>query len=55
MPHFQGQLEPVQASHDWVRAAPSATPGMTRWLDETTTAIKNAIEDYKEDRQKIGS
>jgi limonene 1,2-monooxygenase len=55
MPHFQGQLGPVQASHDWVRAAPSATPGMTRWVDATTTAIKSAIEDYKGDRQKIGS
>ena len=51
MPHFQGQLEPLQASHDWVRAAPSATPGVTRWLDATTTAIKNEIERYRRERE----
>jgi len=52
MPHFQGQLEPLQASHDWVREAPSASPGMTRWVDATSTAIKNAIEQYREERQE---
>jgi limonene 1,2-monooxygenase len=52
MPHFQGQLEPLQASHDWVREAPSATPGLTRWVDATSTAIKNAIEQYREERQE---
>jgi len=51
MPHFQGQLEPLQASHDWVRAAPSATPGVTRWLDATTTAIRNEIERYRRERE----
>lgn len=52
MPHFQGQLEPLRASHDWVREAPSATPGLTRWVDATSTAIKNAIEQYREERQE---
>ena len=52
MPHFQGQLAPVQASHDWVREAPSATPGMTRWVDETTSAIQHAISEYKEERAR---
>ena len=51
MPHFQGQVAPLQASHDWVREAPSATPGMTRWLDATTTAIRRAIDEYKEERE----
>ena len=52
MPHFRGQLEPLQASHDWVREAPSATPGLTRWVDATSTAIKNAIEQYREEREE---
>jgi limonene 1,2-monooxygenase len=53
MPHFQGQLGSLQESHDWVRQAPSATPGMTRWLDATTTAIKKAIDEYREERQAL--
>lgn len=55
MPHFKGQLASLQSSHDWVRQAPSATPGMTRWLDATTTAIKRAIDEYKEERQTLGT
>jgi limonene 1,2-monooxygenase len=50
MPHFQGQVESLQSSHDWVRQAPSATPGVTRWLDATNTAIRRAIDEYKEER-----
>jgi limonene 1,2-monooxygenase len=53
MPHFQGQLGSLQESHDWVRAAPSATPGVTRWLDATNTAIRNAIDEYREERQRL--
>ena len=53
MPHFQGQLGSLQESHDWVREAPSATPGVTRWLDATNTAIRNAIDEYREERQRL--
>jgi limonene 1,2-monooxygenase len=52
MPHFQGQLASLQESHDWVREAPSATPGVTRWLDATNTAIRNAIDEYREERSR---
>jgi limonene 1,2-monooxygenase len=48
-PHFRGQVEPLQASHDWVRESPSATPGTTRWVDETSTAIRRAIDEYREE------
>jgi limonene 1,2-monooxygenase len=51
MPHFQGHLEPLRASFDWVRSAPSATPGATRWVEATTSAIKSEIERYNEQRE----
>ena len=51
MPHFQGQVAPLQSSHDWVRETPSATPGVTRWLDATNAAIRNEIDRYKEERR----
>jgi limonene 1,2-monooxygenase len=53
MPHFQGQLEPIQASHDWVREAPSATAGTTRWVDATATAIQQEIDRYREERSGL--
>ncbi len=53
MPHFQGQLETLQASHDWVREAPSATPGLTRWVDATSTAIRKAIDQYRQERETL--
>ena len=55
MPHFQGQLTSLQESHDWVRQAPSATPGVTRWLDATNAAIRNAIDEYREERQRLST
>jgi limonene 1,2-monooxygenase len=55
MPHFQGRLASLQASHDWVREQPSATPGMTRWVDATTTAIRNAIDEYREERKALNT
>ena len=53
MPHFQGQVEPLQASHDWVREAPSATPGLTRWVDAASTAIRDAIDQYRRERETL--
>ena len=49
MPHFQGQLEPLQASHDWVRHA-STDGGVTEWVTATAAAIKQATEEYKAER-----
>jgi len=45
-PHFQGQIEPLRQSNEWLRKSPSATPGMTRWVSETSEAIKKEISDY---------
>jgi len=45
-PHFQGQAQPLVDSHRWLLDAPSATPGVTRWVAETTEAIKLEIDDY---------
>jgi limonene 1,2-monooxygenase len=55
MPHFQGQLEPLQRSHDWVRNAAGDGAPTTRWVAETTAAIKQATEDYKAERAQTKS
>jgi limonene 1,2-monooxygenase len=44
MPHFTGQLQPVQASYDLVRSHGS------RWVDATLGAQLTAIADYEEER-----
>ena len=44
-PHFQGQAQPLLDSHRWLLDAPSATPGVSRWVAETTEAIK--LEDRR--------
>jgi limonene 1,2-monooxygenase len=44
MPHFTGQLQPVQASYDLVRSAGS------RWVDATLGAQLTAIANYEEER-----
>ena len=44
MPHFTGQLQPVQASYDRVREHGS------RWVDATLGAQLTAIADYEEER-----
>ncbi|CAB4584602.1 MAG: LLM class flavin-dependent oxidoreductase [Actinobacteria bacterium] len=44
MPHFTGQLGPVQASYDRVVGAGS------RWVDATLTAQLTAIANYEEER-----
>jgi limonene 1,2-monooxygenase len=44
MPHFTGQLAPVQTSYDKIRAAGS------RWVDSTLGAQLTAIANYEEER-----
>ena len=44
MPHFTGQLQPVQASYDLIRQAGS------RWVDATLGAQLTAIADYETER-----
>ena len=44
MPHFTGQLQPVQASYDRIREAGS------RWVDATLGAQLTAIADYETER-----
>lgn len=46
MPHFNGQLAPVQASYDYV------TGQETKWVDATLTAQLNTIAEYEEERTK---
>jgi limonene 1,2-monooxygenase len=46
MPHFTGQLAPVQASYDHIVNAG------TRWVDATLGAQLTAIADYEEERAK---
>ncbi|MCU1400821.1 MAG: limB [Acidimicrobiales bacterium] len=46
MPHFTGQLAPVQASYDLIRNAGS------RWVDSTLGAQLTAIADYEATRGK---
>ncbi|MFT5531070.1 MAG: limonene 1,2-monooxygenase [Candidatus Poriferisodalaceae bacterium] len=46
MPHFNGQLAPVQASYDYV------TGQETKWVDATLTAQLNTIAEYEEERAK---
>jgi len=52
-PHFQGQLEPLQASNRWLLDSPSATPGVSRWVDDTATAIRDEIRKYEEERRAV--
>lgn len=44
MPHFTGQLEPVQASHDWVVNSGG------RFVERAANAIGKAIEDHATER-----
>ncbi len=44
MPHFTGQLAPVQASYDLIRSAGS------RWVDSTLGAQLTSIAEYEEER-----
>ena len=40
MPHFQGQLDPIRSSYDWVAGSGG------RFVDAATNAINKAIEDH---------
>lgn len=44
MPHFQGQLDPPRASHDWIAGADG------RFVDAATNAITKAIEDHAKEQ-----
>ena len=44
MPHFTGQLAPVQATYDSVMGAG------TRWVDATANAQADAINRYQQER-----
>jgi limonene 1,2-monooxygenase len=44
MPHFQGQLDPPRASHDWIAGADG------RFVDAATSAITKAIEDHAKEQ-----
>lgn len=44
MPHFTGQLDPVQTSYDFV------TGQGNKWVDATLTAQLNTIAEYEEER-----
>ncbi|MEO6122174.1 MAG: LLM class flavin-dependent oxidoreductase [Ilumatobacteraceae bacterium] len=46
MPHFTGQLAPIQASYDLIRSEG------TRWVDATLGAQLTSIADYEEERAK---
>ncbi|HEY8216021.1 MAG TPA: LLM class flavin-dependent oxidoreductase [Acidimicrobiia bacterium] len=48
MPHFQGQLGPPQASHDWITGAGG------RFVDAASQAIGKAIEDHAKEQAEKG-
>ena len=48
MPHFQGQLEPLQRSHDWVMGATTEDGKTSAWVDTTLRAVARAETDYAE-------
>jgi limonene 1,2-monooxygenase len=48
MPHFQGQLEPVQASYDWIVGSEG------RFVTAATNAIGKAVEDHAKEQAEKG-
>ena len=48
MPHFQGQLEPVQASYDWIVGSGG------RFVTAATNAIGKAVEDHAKEQAEKG-
>jgi limonene 1,2-monooxygenase len=48
MPHFQGQLAPIEASHAWITGAGG------RFVDAATQAIGKAIEDHAKEQAEKG-
>ena len=49
MPHFQGQLEPVRRSYDWVAGSEG------RFVTAATNAINKAIEDHAAEQTTPGT
>ncbi len=47
MPHFTGQLQPVQASHDWVVGSGGV------FVERTANAIAKAIDDHAAERADV--
>lgn len=45
-PHFTGQLDPVAHSHQLLLQEASATPDGSRWVTETSDAIRREIAEY---------
>jgi limonene 1,2-monooxygenase len=48
MPHFQGQLEPLQRSHEWVMGEKTQDGKTSAWVDTTQRALVRAEADYAE-------
>lgn len=48
MPHFQGQLEPVQASYDWIVGSGG------RFVTAASNAIGKAVEDHAKEQAEKG-
>ena len=48
MPHFQGQLEPLRRSHEWVTGATTEDGETSTWVDTTQRAVARAEVDYEE-------
>ncbi len=48
MPHFQGQLEPLKRSHEWVMAAKTEDGKTSAWVDTAHRAVARAEADYAE-------
>lgn len=46
MPHFQGQLDWLRRSHEWIANAKTQGGSSTAWLDETRGAMERAETDY---------
>jgi limonene 1,2-monooxygenase len=46
MPHFQGQLEPLRRSHEWVMGATTQDGKGSAWVDTTHRAVARAEADY---------
>lgn len=46
IPHFRGQLEPLQRSHDWVMGAKTEDGKSSAWVDTTHRAVARAEADY---------
>ena len=48
MPHFQGQLEPIHASYDWIVGSEG------RFVTAATNAMTKAVEDHAKEQAEKG-